>query len=182
MLYSPSVALGRDTRLLREIMQKTVQRLDDLTNQPAVEAHLRTILGSVYRELGEHTNAAAMHQRALELRKHLHGDVHPDVAISLYCLAGVLSNQGKDAEAETMYRDELAMNRKLLGNSHPSVATSLNNLGLVLQKQGKLLDAEQRFREALEIRQLPMTLNSLALLLQQQGKLKGGRASAPRGG
>src|SRR5258705_108250 len=40
----PSVALGRDTKLLREILDQTAQRLGGLTNQPEVEADLRETL------------------------------------------------------------------------------------------------------------------------------------------
>ena len=38
----PSVALGRDTTMLREILNRTADRIGtELTNQPAVEADLR---------------------------------------------------------------------------------------------------------------------------------------------
>ena len=38
----PSVALGRDTKMLKEILDKTAERVSkDLTNQPEVEAQLR---------------------------------------------------------------------------------------------------------------------------------------------
>jgi len=176
----PSVALGRDTKLLREILQKTALRLNDLTNQPAVEAHLRTILGAVYGELDEHTNAVAMHQRALALRKLLHGDAHPDVALSLFFLADELLVQGKLSEAETMHRDALAMRKKFLGNEHPDVAASLNNLANVLQHESKLEEAERIQREALamqrkllgdETQSVADSLHNLALVLKRQGKL-----------
>ena len=46
---SPSVARGRDTRLLREILDQTAQRLDtELKGQPAVEADLQETLGDAY--------------------------------------------------------------------------------------------------------------------------------------
>ena len=51
----PSVALGRDTTMLREIVDQTAQRVDqDLKDQPAVEADLRATLGNVYFDLGEY--------------------------------------------------------------------------------------------------------------------------------
>ena len=46
----PSVALGRDTTMLREILDRTAERVGkDLTNQPAVEAELRDTLGAPIR-------------------------------------------------------------------------------------------------------------------------------------
>ncbi|HUI07399.1 MAG TPA: serine/threonine-protein kinase, partial [Verrucomicrobiae bacterium] len=42
----PSVALGRDTTMLKEILDKTAERVGkDLTNQPLVEAELRNTIG-----------------------------------------------------------------------------------------------------------------------------------------
>src|SRR6185503_9339 len=44
-----SVALGRDTKLLREILDKTADRVGkDLANQPEVEAELCVTLGYTY--------------------------------------------------------------------------------------------------------------------------------------
>ena len=48
----PEVALGRDATLLREILDKTAQRLgEDLKGQPEVEAELRTTIGGVAIDL-----------------------------------------------------------------------------------------------------------------------------------
>ena len=53
---SPSVARGRDTRLLREILDQTAQRLDtELKGQPAVEADLQETLGDAYLAIGDYT-------------------------------------------------------------------------------------------------------------------------------
>jgi tetratricopeptide (TPR) repeat protein len=174
----PSKALGRDTKMLREILENTARRLDGLTNQPAVEADLREILGEVYREPAEYTNAVAMHQRALELRKRLHGEERPAVAASLNNLGRVLHEQGKLAEAEAIHRQALAMRRKLLGNEH--VASSLNNLAVVLESQRKLVEAETTQREALAMQRklfgnehlnVADSLHNLAVMLHGQGKL-----------
>ena len=177
----PSVALGRDTKMLREILDKTAERVGkDLKDQPDVEAELRNTLGEVYRELGEYEKAGAMHREALAMRRKLLGNEHPDVATSLHNMALVLDYQGKLAEAETMHREALAMRRKLLGNEHPDVATSLNNLADVVQRQGKLAEAETLHREALAMRRkllgnehtdVAESLNDLAVVLNSQGKL-----------
>ena len=88
---APSVAMGRDTTMLREILDTTAARLDkELIDQPAVEADLRSTLGIVYSDLGNYTNAEAMHRRALDLRRKLYGNEHPDVADSLQNLGIVL--------------------------------------------------------------------------------------------
>ena len=69
---SPRVAVGRDTKLLREIVDETAQRLDnELKDHPEVELELRRTIGRVYYDLGEYRLAEIMHRKALALRKKL---------------------------------------------------------------------------------------------------------------
>ena len=177
----PSVARGRDTAMLREILDKTAQRLDkELKNQPDVEADLRTTIGDVYWEMSQSTNAEAMYRGALALRKRLLGSEHTNVASSLNKVGNALWQQGRFPEAETLYREALAMQKKLLGSEHPDVASSLNNLGGVLREQGRLAEAEKLYREALLMRMkllgsehpsVALALNNLARVLNEQDKL-----------
>ncbi len=180
----PSVALGRDTRMLREILDQTAGRLNDLRGQPAVEAELRATLGRVYADLGEYTNAAAMHQKALALCRTLYGNEHSVVAQSLNDLAEAIYQEGNYAEAEALHRQALAMRRKLFGGENLEVAQSLNNLAETLRKQGigeqqKLAAAEPLHREALATRRkllgnehwdVAESLYNLGSLLWRQGR------------
>src|SRR5207245_2111727 len=62
----PEVAKGRDATILKEILDKTAQRINsDLTNQPEVEAALRAAAGEVYRDLGEYESAEVMQRRVV---------------------------------------------------------------------------------------------------------------------
>jgi hypothetical protein len=80
----PSAAMGRDTVMLREILDRTAERLAlDLKNQPEVEAELRNSIGTVYWELGDYDKAAAMRRQALAIQRTLFGNEHPSVAASL---------------------------------------------------------------------------------------------------
>jgi serine/threonine protein kinase/Tfp pilus assembly protein PilF len=177
----PSVALGRDTTMLREILDKTAERVGaDLKSQPEVEAELRNTLGDVYESLGEYQKAEAMSREALAIRRKLLGNEHPDVADSLNNLALALHAQGRLAEAETMYREALAIQKRLWGDRHPSVPDALHNLADVLRAQGKLAEAETLHREILAMRRKRLgnehpdvanSLNSLAGVLWNQGKL-----------
>jgi len=177
----PSVARGRDTKMLREILDTTVERVGhDLKNQPDVEAELRLLIGEVYWELGEYAKAEAMHRAVLAIAIKLRGPEHPDVATALNDLAAVFNSQDKLAEAEKLYRDALAMRQKLLGNQHADVASSLNDLAIVLEKQGRLKEAEAMHQEALtmrrnllgpENREVATSLNNLAIVLHDQGNL-----------
>jgi eukaryotic-like serine/threonine-protein kinase len=177
----PSVAMGRDTKLLQEILDKTAERIgNDLTNQPEVEAQLRTTLGELYRVLGRFDQSEQMHQQALGIQKQLFPRDHADVALSMNDLALVLIEERKLDESEALTRDALEMRRRLLGNKHRQVGESLVSLGVLLHHRAKLAEAEAVQREALalwrevlgnECGETATTLNSLALVLRDQGRL-----------
>ena len=128
----PGVARGRDTTLLREILDQTTQRLNqDLAGQREVEADLRETLGVVYRDLGDYPNAAAMHQEALAIREKLHGKDHPAVAASLTGLGQILHRQGDYAAAEKLYREALEIQKRHLGDENAEVASTLVHTRLI---------------------------------------------------
>jgi eukaryotic-like serine/threonine-protein kinase len=113
---SPWVGLGRDTTLLREILDHSADRISQkLRGQPEVEAELRSSIGEAYRNFGAYEKAEAMHRRALVIRRKLFGAEHLAVAQSLDELGVVLWLQEEPAEAVTLLREALALRTKLLG-------------------------------------------------------------------
>lgn len=176
----PGVALGRDTTLLREILDKTLARVtNDLKDQPEVQAEICNTLGEVYRALGQSGKAEQLHRSARSLLNLTRGAKRRDVAVSLNDLALVLRDQGKFPEAEALQREALELRRKLYGDEHAEVAESLNNLALVLRSEGRLAEAERLHRDALVMDQklfghehlaVATSLNNLALALDAEGK------------
>jgi serine/threonine protein kinase/tetratricopeptide (TPR) repeat protein len=185
---SPGVARGRDTRLLREILDQTAQRLDtELKGQPAVEADLQETLGEAYGAIGDFTNALAMNRKALALREKLYGKEHPDVASSLHNISGALGSLGRLTEAETYCRQALAMRQKLLGPTNLAVAQSLWYLGGHLMAQKHYAEAETNLKRSLALRkklqgeedlEFAETLTWLGNALFNQGRLAESEAAA----
>ncbi len=177
----PAYARGRDTTMLREILDKTIQRVGlDLKGQPAVEAELCHTIGKVYRSLADYGKAEDMQRKALALQKKALGYENLAVAATLNDLAFVLSDEGKLSEAESCYREALAIRRKLLGDENLEVAASINDLGLVFRREGRLADAETLAQKALVMQKklvgnehlaVATSLNNLALALRDEGKL-----------
>src|SRR5207249_803321 len=133
----PSVAQGRDTAMLQEILDKTAERVgNDLTNQPEVEAELRTTIGLVYKELGERDKAEDSFRRALALRRKLPG-ADLAVAKSLRNLGSVLAWNGR-SEARAPIEEALEINRRLLGNEDIEVVNCLNELLQIVYQDGTL--------------------------------------------
>lgn len=177
----PSVALGRDTKMLREILDKTAEEIGKrLAGQPEVEAELRTTLGQVYDALGDYQKSEEMHRAALALQQKIRGPEHLEVAHALNGVAMALRGQGKLETAEKLQRQSLAMLRKLGQTEHVEIADSLNDLANVILDGGKKLkEAEALEREALDIlRRQPnkdethvaLALNNLAAMLYKLGR------------
>jgi tetratricopeptide (TPR) repeat protein len=122
----------------------------------------------LYDSQGRYEQAEPLYQQALEMRKRLLGDEHPDVAYSslnnlaeslslnmkqklrypeiadsLYC-PKIYIFQGRYEEAEPLCKRCLR-NDCLLGNQHPNVASSLDNLAVLYANAKPLYDAEPLF-------------------------------------
>lgn len=174
----PSAALGQDTLMLRGILDRTAERIGkEMTNQPAIEAELRSVIGRLYFEIGNYDGAETMHRASLEFYRKQFGSKSRETAAGLNDLGVVLSKQSNLTEAERVHREALGIRRTLLENEHADVATSLNNLGTVYRQQQKFEQAEPLVREALAIRQklfgkqhleIADSLHSLSLVLADQ--------------
>jgi serine/threonine protein kinase/tetratricopeptide (TPR) repeat protein len=80
----PSVALGRDTKLLHEILDKTATRVQhDFADNPAVLSELCYILGTTYEDLDEDNRAEPMFQNAVEQYRLAFGNENTHVALAL---------------------------------------------------------------------------------------------------
>jgi serine/threonine protein kinase len=176
----PSVARGRDTTLLQEILEKTEERVsNDLTNQPEVEAELLTTIGLVYGETGQYFRAEDALRKALALQRNLPGR-ELGVATSLRNLGHRLALLDRLTEARTVIEEALAINRRLLGEENIEVASCLSEVVNLLDDLGTRAETEEMARQALAIqrkilgpehRDVALSLQSLAWALAEKGEL-----------
>ena len=149
----PSVALGRDTALMRDILDRTTRHLDtELRDQPAVAADLRATLGGVYLELGEYAKAEPLLRAAVAAQRTTVGNEGATTAKSLHLLGITLRLLNKTAEAETVTQEALAIRRKIFGAAHPLVADTLYQLVWVLAPHRTTTDRRTMMEEVLDIR------------------------------
>jgi serine/threonine protein kinase len=184
----PSVALGRDTAMLKEILNKTAKRVGkEMARQPEVEAELRSLIGELYYEIKKYPEAESMQREALRINQRLFRQESQQAAASLNDLGLVLWKEGKFDEAESMHLKALSIRRRLFGNQNLEVATSLKNLSEVHLSQRQLKEAETLSREALGIRrqllgsenlEVADSLRGLAIILRAQGKFDEAEAVA----
>jgi tetratricopeptide (TPR) repeat protein len=185
----PEVALGRDTTLMREILDKTADRVSkSLTNQPEVAAELQFIIANTYLKLSECDKAEASAREALRLNRLIGGETNQAVAASLNLLARILINRrGADdyAVAEKLARQALEILQAISNEETTEVAMSFYLLASALQNQGRLAEAEEAHLQALAIRRrilkehidVASSLNNLAMVYRDQGKLDLARAA-----
>src|SRR5204863_266388 len=94
-------------------------------------------------------HAEPLYHRALEIRKQVLGEKHPDYACSLNNLAFLYGEQGDYTRAEALFRQALQIRKQVLGEKHPEYASSLSNLALLYMQQRDYPRAEALYRQAI---------------------------------
>ena len=183
----PSVALGRDTTMLREMLDQTADRVGDMTNQPAVEAELCDLIGNVYGEVGNYRRAEEMLGTAVAIRRKVSGPESAETATSLNNLGLAYMHENELPEAEQAHREAYNIRQKIFGPENAETATSLNDLSSVYREEGKLTEAESMAREALAVRQklspgdsleVADSLRNLCIILGDEGKWEEAESTA----
>ena len=152
----PSIAMERDTRLLRDLLDNTAHRFDHQTNwPPEVESELRETLGQVYFELGEYSTAQDMFRRAWELYSHDPSDAQGRRAA--WCLSELaivvsVSGLGSTSEAEELAQRALDIRLHLPADGVLDLADSYECFGSIWGRELKTAESEAMFRKALELR------------------------------
>ena len=157
----PAAASGRDTTLLREILDHTLAHLDQTSNQPVAKAEICAIVGKVYEQLGMYARSEEMERTALAIRQQQFGPDSLEAAASLNDLGLALMSERRPSEAAVVHAQALAIRRRLLGEDNLDTAASLNDLGAAYRDEGKITEAESLVREALQIRMKFLGLENL---------------------
>ncbi len=128
---------------------------------------------------GKFAAAQPLFEKALEIRRRLLTDNHPETAASYNNLASNLNAQGKYAQAQPLHEKALEICRRLLTDDHPQTANTYNSVAGNLNAQGKYAEAQPLLEKALDIRrrllsddhpETAMSYNAVATNLGAQGK------------
>ena len=159
------------------VADRAVTRAKDLGNDEIVAEALES--SAIARGgMGQLDGAATHFQEALDIRRRLHGEIHPDVARLLGHLAHVETRRDPEL-AEDLYRQALAAQEQLYGAVHPVVAIAINNLGLLYTEQGRYEEAEAELLRSLDMKRelfdretvgMAITMSNLAVVHGKQGK------------
>ncbi|HEU5376732.1 MAG TPA: tetratricopeptide repeat protein [Ktedonobacteraceae bacterium] len=128
-----------------------------------------------------YTEAERLFQQALDIRKRIFGDIHPEVATLLNNLALLHDERGFYTRAEHLYQQAQEIWEKALGSNDPHVATCLANLAECYRQQSKYEQAKSLYQRALTIEEqalgsnhpsVAQTLNNLAVLYSNEGRFE----------
>jgi eukaryotic-like serine/threonine-protein kinase len=148
----PEEAKGRDTTLLREILDKAAARVDkDLKDQPEVQASLLLTMGKAYLSLLEYDKAAAALTSAQQAYKAAFGNRCLGYVRSTIELSTAMSCLRKKEEAESLAREALNISRSVFGSDNTNVVSSLSRLAQAINYQGRFAEAENLGREAVAV-------------------------------
>jgi len=160
----PSVAQGLDTRMLRDILDRTADRVGtELNNQPAVQTQVSSLIAKAYLDLCCYEQAEKMDGVALANERKLYGPKSAEVAASRYHLGMALLRNGKLADAEREHREALSIRQHLFSTTNADVAASLDGLGSAYRDLWRLTEADPLIRRALGIRRQLFPGNNLAV-------------------
>ena len=135
--------------------------------QPGVEASIRQTIGKAYFDLGVYPEAQRQWERAVELRRRVLGQDHPDTLTSMNDLADAYRVQSAYKQAEPLFTKVLETRRRVLGEDNPATLSSINELASLYLDQGRDAQAEPLLVKALELQRRvlgpdhPDTLTSL---------------------
>jgi len=148
--------LGIDATIRQAIDAAEPQIAKSFSDQPTVEATIRTTMGTSYWYLGDAKTAIPQLQRALALRLKKLGERAPETLQSMTILANSYQRIGRHGEALTMRVKTLALKQEVLGPQHIDTLTSASNLAVSFR-------GAQRFAEALALDEETLKLRKEAL-------------------
>jgi tetratricopeptide (TPR) repeat protein/predicted Ser/Thr protein kinase len=167
----PSMAQGKETELLKEILQETSKRLAELQGHPDVEVDLRLTLARAYERLGLFKEQEAMSREAVRVAKAHWGDQHESVAAGLVSQAYAWYTQGRYEEALGAYDEALAIRRWLHGDDHLAVAAIYSRMADVRILKADREGSEQLWMKALAIQEKANASDAMSYTMLCLGRI-----------
>jgi len=133
----------------RTTLRPAVAAIDrQFGDQPLVAANLRQVLADSYFDLGMYEAALPLQRAALETRRRVLGEEHPDTIASRFAIGELLHNQGNARDAEPYLREALRESRRVNGEDSSQTLLNIAELGAVLDAEGKTAESGRYLREA----------------------------------
>jgi serine/threonine protein kinase/tetratricopeptide (TPR) repeat protein len=171
---------GKDVSV-REILDKSSKTLGErFTDQPQIEARLRSTIGNSYFELGAYDQAERHLPVAFEMYRRLRGEEDVETVRSMNALAYLYYRQLRLDEAWALNERSAEKAHNFLGEENTETVRALRLKGALMQDTGRwegLLDLHQKTTE--QLRRTPgeenldtlKSMHNLALLYGETGRI-----------
>jgi serine/threonine protein kinase/tetratricopeptide (TPR) repeat protein len=146
----PDVAQGKEISVKEAVDKASATVRERFVDRPLIEAAVRNAVAATYYSLGRADLGLPHAQAALQIRRRLLGNDHPDTLTSINHLGLLLRAQGNLDEAEKLWTEAVETARRTLGRGHPDTIMWTYDLGYLIQDRGKLPEAEALFRDVLD--------------------------------
>ncbi len=173
----PYTAIPADSQRVETLLQQGVARVDELADQPDVQAQMLRVLGDVYVQRSQYDRAELLLRQAVVLhREHESADL--EMGESLASLGVWFYYTDALDSAAVLLNDAIGFFERHQPEAAASLADALNHLGVVVRQQGDYEAAIAHHRRAVALRKalhpephrdVAESLNNLAVSLYQQG-------------
>jgi eukaryotic-like serine/threonine-protein kinase len=167
--------LGKDVTIRKAVDAAVPKIAEAFREQRAVEASIRSVLGTTYHYLGEPALAIQELARALELRAASLGGNHPDTLTTQTSLALAYRDAGRADRAIPLFERTLAIEADTLGADHANTLLTQNNLALTYRDDGQWDRAIPLFERTLAARTAKLGADHPDTLLTQHNLAMGYR-------
>jgi len=177
--YGEEAETGLDIKV-GTILEIGSERLhSELKNQPEIRATLETVIGEVYKKLGEFGKAKNLLEDAINI--FIQTNNNEELALSIYHLAHVFQETGAWGKADSLLQQSLVLYQKTPGGlTSEGALTALSLYGnLTWFNGGNYAKADSLLTKSLQLRleyynndkdKLAKAYNDLAALNHSQGK------------
>jgi tetratricopeptide (TPR) repeat protein/tRNA A-37 threonylcarbamoyl transferase component Bud32 len=142
-----------DSITARDLLRHGIARAELLDRQPDVQARLFETTGRINQRLGSYAEGQALLERALALRRRVHGSWSPEVAATLIAVSEGLLKLGRLPAADSAAHEALAIQERILEPNDAAIAGTLAQVASVAIYRGNLAAAKAHLRRSLEVRQ-----------------------------
>ncbi|MBT8400382.1 MAG: serine/threonine-protein kinase [Rhodothermia bacterium] len=169
-----------DTLNVFDLVDRGVDELDELRDEPAVQARLARVIGNVYHKLSKFEESQAILLRSAEILRNAPDEEAAELPETLEALFDLSISQGDYDAAEAFAYEAVGVTRHRYGEQHPRVASFMNRLGNALYYKGDSLAADT-YRAALDMYRsadrpdsngMASLLHNLGLIEKRNGKLE----------
>jgi serine/threonine protein kinase/tetratricopeptide (TPR) repeat protein len=147
--HGNSGGFARDVSVAEMVRGASDQIDAAFVGKPELEATARETIGMTLRGLGRYADARPQLQAALDLRRRILGNDHPDTLRARLALGDLLFETGRPAEGEPLVRAALEGMQRIHGAEHPKTLSCASILAAVLSDEGKFEESETLFRDTL---------------------------------